>query len=205
MKKKNAQKGLLMVVSFFLLFFGLASAQNGAKFNQWNGMTDEEKAAKKNEVKASVEDRWQTVTCKKVETRMQTRYQKYETNKTLHEQTYNKIVSKVEMIMADLKVKGYDTAEVENDLTQLKEKLAKLYADHDALIQKMKETQIGVCNATKESVGSKIQEIQKYRLEVIKVDILDIQIFYSTVLRPDLVALIQSVKASVSPTVIPAN
>lgn len=204
MKEKNVQKSLLVISSFFL-FFGLANAQNETKVNQWIGMTGEEKAAKKDEVKANMENRWQTVTCKKVETRMQARYQKYETNKALHKQTYDKVNTKVETIIADFKAKGYDVSELEADLAQLETKIAKLYTDHDALIQKMKEISKDVCVSTRENLETKIQEIQKYRLETIKVDVLDIRTFYSTVLRPDMVKLIQEVKTSVSPTATPSN
>jgi len=208
--KKRKIGWLLLGIGFLVLgVFNLVQAQsgNGLGQNQKIPLSDEEKAAKKAEVIGKIEERWKTVTCKKVENRMRNRYQKYETNKSLHKQTYEKMKTKIQALVADFKAKGYAVEEVEADLIQLEEKLQKLYTDHDALIMKMKEAEKGACQMTREEAGEKIKEVKQYRLETIKVDIADIHNFYVSVLRPDLIALIQEVRGTVKPsvTVSPIN
>lgn len=205
MKKRNA--GIFLLGGLLFFGFGVAQAQNngaGSRGGQLLNLTDEEKATKKEEIKAKKEDRWETVTCKKIETRTRERYQKYETSKAVHKQIYDKMNTKVETIIDKLKTDGQDVSVLKADLAQLETKLQKLYADHAALIQKMKEIETGVCASNKEDIGNKIKEIKQYRLETIKVDVADIRTFYSTVLRPDLVASIQKVKATTSPSATPS-
>lgn len=207
MKKKKKRLAILLVGLFFASF-GLVRAENnglGSKINKVTNMSDEEKAAKKDEIKDKIEDRWATTTCKKIETRMRARYEKYETNKALHKQTYDKTKAKITDLIEKLEADGQDVSKVQADLVLLETKLQKLYADHEALIQKMKEMEAGTCTSSKENLGSKIKEVQKYRLDTIKVDIQDIRVFYSTVLRPDLVALINQAKVSNIPTASPAT
>ncbi len=136
------------------------------------------------EKKAQLEER----ACERIENRIRTRINRYENNQQKDRNVFGGMVERLEKLIAVLEARELDTADLEDDLAILKEKVANLDQLHQDFIDSLKETQQYACGQSEGQFKSKLGESRKVISEV-KEAIQDIRQFYAGTIRTHLLQI----------------
>ena len=128
-----------------------------------------------------------TTTCNRIKNSVQSRYQKAEQVMQQQKKYYNQVVEDVKEIIRLLKLAGYDTSKVENDLKELDSMLTTLYDQEKAFIDSMKSTykETKCDDLTEDWVRDQVKVIRAEAKKV-REQLKEIRIFVETTLIPDI-------------------
>lgn len=123
--------------------------------------------------------------CQKANDLLRGFIQRYKQNK--ERPSEQEMISRLEKVVARSKQAGKDTTALEADLKVLKEKVAKLRADIDALIALVPEGK-NMCSMTKDQVKELLSKLRE-QMGVVHADAADIRSYYQETIKPELNAL----------------
>jgi|GEM_PF-3498242 len=146
---------------------------------------------KRAEVKEKIEEKkaqLQERACERIENRIRTRINRYENNQQKDRNVFEGMIERLERLITVFETKGLDTADLEDDLTTLKEKVANLNQAHQDFIDSLKETQQYACGQSDGQFRNKLGESRRVIAEV-KEAIRDIRQFYAGTVRVHLLQI----------------
>ncbi|MFA6918889.1 MAG: hypothetical protein WC244_02110 [Patescibacteria group bacterium] len=191
MKKKIIVSSIL-AISF--VFVTLASAQAAQLVRTSNGG-----ALTTSTVNAALTEKCQILT-----TKVDTQVAKFNNNKERHSKVFSALTNKISIIINSLDAKGIDTGNLKADLAVLSEKVNKFNSDYQIYVDKLAVTKDYVCGASAGQFVSKVGEARKQLLTIRK-DILDINNFYQTTIRPDIKTIRNQIRAMGTSTQLKLN
>ena len=129
----------------------------------------------------------QAQACDVIKTRVGVMIQAYKDREAVKVAKYDKSIALTTALLDKLTTEGKDTTQAKADLLLMKTKVAKFETDFAAFVTKATEVQNLPCT----NVSMYLVELQKARslLRVVHADVSDIQKFYNSVLRTDLLGL----------------
>jgi hypothetical protein len=169
------------------VFLVLAMAGSAALARAESNATDtnnSDKLTKWEEKKAQISEQ----RCKNIETRIETRINRYDNNQNRDVTVYANLKSRLDKLVERLKLRSLDTSKLETDLKTLDEKIAKAQTDYETFINGLKETQNLACGESQGQFSGKLGEARKVILTV-RQDRIDIRNFLRNTIRPDIQAL----------------
>ena len=165
---------LSAAISFFILAFlaqpSLAdpvidpSILKKFKFNTWSGR------------------------CSTLETLIDKKLDKFETNKTKHYERYITLKERISEKVNSWEKAGYDVNKLNEDLHTLDDKIKKFASDYATYIDKLANTKKHTCSATETEYKDTLKEARN-ALKDVRKDVVDIKTFYWTTVRQDILAL----------------
>lgn len=167
--------------------------------------TTEEKRAeiqtRKEELKAEMEElktqkkqnreQW----CQNVQTRIDTRVNRYENNQTMYQKVYSNMQTRLQKLSEMLAKKGANVTQLNTDLAKLGELIKKLDTDYTSFTTGLKETQSVTCGQSDGEFKKQLGEARNV-LPLIKADSLAIKNFYQTTIKKDLQTIRQTIAAA---------
>lgn len=126
--------------------------------------------------------------CEKVQAKVTEKHENFEEKKGNHLDAYENLWDRLNTLIGRLEDKGYDTAQLEQDLQKLDAKIDKFSNDYDAYREKSNEAKGYACDKTKVELQAKLGEV-KTALKTLKKDSQDIRNFYKNQIRPDILQL----------------
>jgi DNA repair exonuclease SbcCD ATPase subunit len=167
--------------------------------------TAEEKRAeiqtRKEEMKAEMEElkaqrkqnreQW----CKNVQTRIDTRVNRYENNQAMYQKVYSNMQSRLQKLSEMLAKKGGNVTQLNADLVKLGELIKKLDTDYASFITGLKETESVTCGQSDGEFKKQLGEARNV-IPLIKEDRLAIKNFYQTTIKKDLQTIRQTIAAA---------
>ncbi|EKE10667.1 MAG: hypothetical protein ACD_15C00217G0015 [uncultured bacterium] len=185
------KKNLLLLAIFSLLSFAGASSAQAI-------MTEEERTAKKSEIKAAREEKREEMIqkkeekvekrCAKVQEKIQSRIENFGDGKEKHMAVYKNMVDRISKFIERLSAEGYDTSKVKADLEVLKGKIEKFSTDKDARLARLDETKNYACGKSDGEFKAKLAEART-ALKLVHADAADIRKYMLNTVRPDIQAL----------------
>jgi chromosome segregation ATPase len=123
--------------------------------------------------------------CEKIQNKMSEKDNLFQEKKGSHLEAYNNLQDRLSTLISRLESKGHDTAQLEQDIEKLNDKINKFSDDYDVYKDRASEAKGYVCDKTKAEFKSKLAEV-KTALKTLKADAQDIKNFYLTVIKPDI-------------------
>lgn len=126
--------------------------------------------------------------CKNIETKIDTKVKRYENNRQMFTNVYTNMSNRMDRLVSRLDTAGADTSKLKADITILKEKINKLYADYDILIAGLKDSQNSACGQSQGEFAGKVNQSRKVFATIIA-DRQDIKNFFQATIKTDLQAI----------------
>lgn len=172
---------LYPLLAIFTLFFAVFSVR--AQIEQEHGTRATDSAQRKAE---------NAVKCAKITSKIDEKINKYNSNAD-HPRLL-KLQTRLSEIISKIKAKGYDTATLEADLATLKTKTDSCRTAYGQFIAKLGATKNFACGQSQGQFKAALQA-GKTQMESTRAACKDARSFISTVLKPDLKALREKMKA----------
>jgi len=132
-----------------------------------------------------------------------TKIRAYDASKARHASAYNNLKDRLIKIVNQLDARGLDTGDLKVDLITLDQKITKFAEDYRSYINNLAETKSYACGHSQGEFASQLKDTRASML-IIKQDIVAIKSFYSTTIKPDLIALKAQIRNLKPATTTPA-
>jgi chromosome segregation ATPase len=123
--------------------------------------------------------------CEKIQNKINEKHGSLEEKKGKHMERYDNLKSRLNTLIERLSAKGYDTAQLEKDLSDLGVKIDKFSSDFEVFKTKKEELKTYVCDKTNAEFKAKLAET-KVALKTLQKDAKDIKDFYKNQIKPDI-------------------
>jgi hypothetical protein len=153
--------------------------------------------SKREEVKENTQERIQK-RCENVNNLIDNRIKMLEKTHRLRQDQYQDFVTRIEDLISRVKTKGADTSQLETDLETLKTKVANVETEYTALLALVAETKNKDCGNTEGEFKNGLVKSREQLQNVVSAS-LDVRDYLHTVIKPDLNALRDSLKALKNP------
>ncbi len=130
--------------------------------------------------------------CEKVASKIQAKVGSFEDGQKRRLSAYENMSKRISNIIVKMEEKGLDTADLKADLVILEAKIANMSKNYSSYIGTLNGSRGLACDDNSK-FKNKLGE-SRTLLTQVKKDALDIRSFYSTVIRPDIVALKNKLK-----------
>ena len=123
--------------------------------------------------------------CALLTTNIDTRINKYTTNKQTHVENFTNVKNKLDTMILTFSNSGYDVTKLRADSKMLEDKIKKLGTDYDLYIAKLGETKSYACG-TSQGMFVTTLNVAKNQLLIVSQDMYDIKNYYQRVIRVDM-------------------
>ncbi len=176
--------GITLVLSCFALVNTVSAQQDNQAGNLEERM---------NQFKSQLEARLQE-RCGLIESRIELSISRYENNYERHLANYNKMKDKLNEIIAKISDKGYDTSDLENDVSYLDAEINQFRNNYSDYIGKLRNTGDYACGQSEGQFATALEE-SRQSLMTVRQDSLDIRLYYQQTVRPHIQALREQIQS----------
>lgn len=139
----------------------------------------------KAELNADAAKALQAARCAKIQEKIAAKSVGFDENKDRHYNAYKNLRDRMEKLVARLEAKGYDVADLKDDLSVLDTKIQKFADDYVAYQAKLGETKDYACGHSNGEFKTKLQEARAF-LRTVREDSKDIKSYYLNTIKPEL-------------------
>ena len=125
------------------------------------------------------------IACAVISSNIDKKIEAFEDYKSTHLENYTKLYDRITQMVVQWKEWGYNTGDIEDDLDDLDGKIDEFKDHHDDFITKLKDVK-SACGS--DTFAAKVTAA-KTALKTVRSDVVDIRVFYQTVLRKHIVEL----------------
>ncbi|MBU2028896.1 hypothetical protein KJ761_03330 [Patescibacteria group bacterium] len=176
MKKKVLIGGVAIV--FFLSLVKISSAE----------ISNIDLNIKKN-LNPAVFEAAKKIICEKRQGKIEEKAAKFAGSKVKHMEAYNNLQDRLEKLSDKLSAKGYDTADLDEDIIVLEGMISSFETDFTAAYEKMQEAKIYMCeNHTGVENKNEMKAVRDL-IKKIRQDSVAIRNYYKSTIHPDILAI----------------
>lgn len=187
--KKTIIYPLLAMFSLFFVFFavGVKSEERGQQETNQTTQTTPQRGGSRATDSAALAEK-----CSKITASIDAKINKYNSN--ADHPRLSKLQTRLSEIITKIKAKGYDTSKLEADLATLKTKTETCKTAYGQFIAKLGATKNFACGQSQGQFRAALQA-SKAQMESAQAACKDARSFINTVIKPDLKALREKMKA----------